>query len=111
MKNVAIGTEKYGEGYECSVTFQIGDLSYNNVTVKLTPEATREVVEMAIARAAIMLAVVDTDVVIAGEFKPLPMIAQPEPPEFAEVDEYVAPAAAPDGDDTLPTPVSAEESI
>lgn len=104
VKQIDLGTERYGDGYECTVTFQAGEHIYNTVKAKLTPEATREVVELAISRATSMLTVETADVQIAGEFKPIPLIDEAPAPEFAEVDEAPAPVLTPEPEWTPPEP-------
>lgn len=95
VKNVIVVTERYGDAYQATVAFQVGPQAYSTVDVKLTPEATREVVELMVAKATAMLTVVPSQIKIAGE--PLPT------PEFAEVDE--APNREATGaDDVLPVP-------
>lgn len=83
VKNVSVATERYGDAYQATVAFQVGPQAYSTVDVKLTPEATREVVELMVAKATAMLTVVPSQIKIAGE--PLPT------PEFAEVDEVPVP--------------------
>lgn len=92
VKDIKLAPEKYGTAYECVVTFQVGDQSYSTVTTKLTPEATREIVDLAVARASAMLVVTASDIAVAGE--PLPTID--EEPEFAEAEPLIEPAAPPE---------------
>jgi hypothetical protein len=88
VKDIALATERYGDGYECTVTFQVGDASYNTTKVKLPVAATREIVDLVIRRAADTLTVVSSAVRVAGE--PLPLIEEAPAPEFAEVAEVPA---------------------
>lgn len=91
VKDIKLADGRYGEGYTCTVEFQVGDYSYNTVSVDLPAEATRAVVDLVIKRAMVMVTVDDASVRIAGD--PVPVnedcIARPE---FAEVEE---PAPAP----------------
>lgn len=87
VNNVVVASGPYGAGYEATVEFQVGDKSYSTVKVKLTPEATREIVEAIVAKASAMLVVVPTDIKIAGEPEMIPLVDEPPAPEFAEVDE------------------------
>jgi len=83
-------------GYTCSVHLQHGEHSYDVVKVELPPEMVREVVAFAVSKAMECLTF-DTASInvegLAGEPRPL---ETPEPPEFAEVEEYSPPARAPD---------------
>lgn len=105
VKNVSVATERYGAGYQATVTFQVGPQAYSSVELKLTPEATREVVELMVAKATAMLTVVPSEIRIAGEPAPAP--------EFAEVDEAPAAPAILQDDATLPeaspVPAATEE--
>jgi hypothetical protein len=91
VKGISLAPEKYGEDYECIVTFHVGDASYNTTKVNLPTAATREIVDLVIQRAIETVAVVKSAVRVTGE--PLPMIEEAPAPEFAEVDE--APPAPP----------------
>lgn len=84
VMNITLAPEKYGEAYECVVGFQVGDASYNTVKIKLPPEATREIVDAAVAKAAAMMTVTDNNLLIAGEPRAIPLVeeAAPPPPEF-----------------------------
>jgi hypothetical protein len=95
VKSVIVGTERYTDAYEATVSFQVGPQSYSTVAVKLTPEATREVVELAVAKAAAMLTVMPSEIRIAGEPIVIPLVDEPAP-EFAEVDDAPPPAPAAD---------------
>lgn len=44
-------------GYQCTVTLQIGDASYDRVALKLPPEATKAVLAVMIAEATKLLTV------------------------------------------------------
>jgi hypothetical protein len=92
VKDIALATERYGDGYECTVTFQVGDASYNTTKVKLPIAATREIVDLVIQRATETLTIVSSAVRVAGE--PLPLVDEAPAPEFAEVDE-APPASGP----------------
>ena len=84
VNDISVARERHGDAYECVVSFQVGDMSYNTVKVKLPPDATREVVDMVIGKATETLTVVSSDIKVSGEFVEIPPIADPE---FAEVDE------------------------
>lgn len=105
VKDIKLAPEAYGSAYECVITFQVGDHAYNTVKAKLTPEATREVVELAVGKATAMLVVTASEIAIAGE--PIPLIDAPTEeldPEFAEVEP--APFAPPEP--TAPKPLTEE---
>ena len=66
VRDIALATERYGDGYECTVTFQVGDASYNTVKVKLQPEATREIMDLVIQRATETMTIVSSTVRVAS---------------------------------------------
>lgn len=90
VNNISVGSALYDAGYETTVEFQVGDKSYSTVKVKLTPEATREIVEAIVAKASAMLVVVPTNIKIAGEPFMVPLVDEAPAPEFAEVEEAPA---------------------
>ncbi|NIJ18459.1 hypothetical protein FHS95_000128 [Sphingomonas naasensis] len=101
VRQIDLGTERYGDGYECTVTFQVGDHVYNTVKVKLIPEATREIVDNIVEHAVEMLKITTDSVPVAGEQVILPLIDESPAPEFAEVDEPTG--LGPDVDTLAPT--------
>lgn len=90
VKSVTLGPVKYGTDVETVITFQVGPQAYNTMTITLSHEATRELVNLAIAKATAQFTIASDGITVAGE--PLPMVE--EAPEFAEVDEP-APLIAP----------------
>lgn len=108
VKDINLTTERYGDGYECVVNFQVGDQIYNTVKVKLPPAATREIVDLTIKRATETVAVVGSTVPVAGEALPLIEPDLPEDPDFAEVDEFTPVPCPVPADDYSPT---AQESF
>lgn len=97
VKTVHLEPEKYGTALQCAVTFQLGSLAYNTVKVPLSPEATREIVDLIIKQATQALTVTGSEIAIAGEPLALAEPDVPEDPDFAEVVEAAstfAPAPA-----------------
>jgi len=108
VKKISLETEKYGDGYECTVKYQIGDKSYNTVEITLPTTATREIIDLVVRKATEALSIDGSGVRVAGE--PLPLVEPVPDPEFAEVEEYV-PTAAPMAEAAIPTAPVAEESF
>jgi hypothetical protein len=84
VKDVTLDNGRYGEGFTCAVSFQIGSQSYNTVKIELLPDATRSVVELAISEAKAMLAAEASDIRIKGEAEPS---AEPVLPAFLTEDD------------------------
>jgi hypothetical protein len=83
-------------GYSCTVDLQHGERSYDVVKVELPPEMVREIVAFAVSKAVECLTFDPASINVEGLAGEPPHIETPEPPEFAEVEEYSPPALAPE---------------
>lgn len=99
LKNVSIAAKNAYDAtptFGVTVQFQVGERAYSTVDLQLLPDAAREVVELAVSKAIAMLTVESSAIRIEGEPVIIAPIAEPEPPEFAEVEECAPRALAPE---------------